>query len=163
MNKSKIAGWVITAAAVIASQFIPAEEGNKLKSYPDGAGVWTICEGVTHGIGPGMVMTEEECSDLNKSAREEYQAAVVDALRVEVTPQILAAHTSFAYNVGKGGYRKSMTLRETNKGNFAAGCRAMMNYHSSGGKDCRVRGGGCYGLYGRRQREINLCLSGVAP
>ena len=82
-------------------------------------------------------------------------------MKYEPHPVVLAAHSSFAYNVGLPGYARSKTLALTNQGDDAGGCRAMGNWYAAGGKDCRQRSSGCYGLWQRRQAEIDLCLQGV--
>lgn len=151
----------IASAMLLAIPFIVDREGESLESYRDVVGVWTICHGETAGVKPGQRATKEECQQLTNSRVGQFMTQVQGMLAVSVAPQTLASHTSFAYNVGLAGYARSMTLRETNKGNIAAGCWAMANWYTAGGKDCRIRRNGCYGLVTRRKDEINLCLSGL--
>lgn len=162
-NKGKIiSASIIAAALMIASPFIGDQEGDKLTSYEDVVGVWTICEGVTgQGVRPGIKMTQSQCDALDKSKIGQFMTSVASHLKVPVSPQTLAAHTSFAYNIGIRGYARSSTLRLTNAGKIAQGCRAMANWETAGGMDCNVRKNDCYGLVERRNDEINLCLDGI--
>jgi lysozyme len=161
-NKGKIAAATITAALLIACPFIGTHEGDKLSAYEDVVGVWTICGGVT-GTHAGVKMTEQQCTDLTNSTIGHFMTKVASLIKVNVSPKLLAAHTSFSYNIGIEGYKRSKTLSLTNSGRLADGCRAMRHWVIAGGKDCTIKANGCYGLVNRRKDEINLCLSGVTP
>lgn len=158
---SKISASVIAAASIIAIPFIYLREGDKLEAYEDVVGVWTICGGVTAGVKPGMKLSKADCDSLTRSTIGQFMTRVAEKMNVVVTPQTLAAHTSFAYNIGVAGYDRSSALRLTNQGKLAEGCRAMINWYTAGGKDCRIKSNNCYGLIKRREAEINLCLSGI--
>jgi lysozyme len=162
-NKGKIiSAGVLAAAAMIAIPFIGDQEGDKLDSYEDVVGVWTVCEGVTGPqVKPGLKMTKSQCDALDKSKIGQFMTSVASKLTVAVSPETLAAHTSFAYNIGIAGYARSKTLKLTNAGKIKQGCEAMANWETAGGLDCNVRENGCYGLVERRDDEINLCLGGV--
>lgn len=161
-KKAAIGGGLIAAALLIASPFIGDHEGDRLESYEDVAGVWTICEGITGpNITPGVKMTEEQCAALNKSEIGQFMTKVAQHLTVTLSAETLAAHTSFAYNVGITGYISSKALKDTNAGKIAKGCKDMGNWYTAGGIDCRTRDSGCYGLVARRNDEIKLCLSGI--
>lgn len=170
-TKARIAQGGIVAAMLIAVPFIIDREGESLESYRDVAGVWTICHGETLGVGPGQKATKEECAALTNSRVGQFMGQVRDLIKVDVSPKTLAAHTSFSFNIGVAGidpitgkclgYKCSQALALTNKGDLAAGCRAMANWYSAGGKDCRVRANRCYGLINRRNEEIALCLAGL--
>ena len=160
-NKGKIAAATITAALMIACPFIGTHEGDKLSSYEDVVGVWTICEGVTTNVRPGQKMSQSQCDALDKSTIGIFMTKVASRLTVPVSPKTLAAHTSFAYNIGMEGYSRSKTLKLTNAGKTAQGCHAMANWETAGGRDCNIRSNNCYGLVERRNDEINLCLEGA--
>lgn len=162
-NKAKISITVIAAALVAAVPFIVDREGESLDAYRDAVGVWTICNGETLGVSPGDKVTKEQCRLLAQSRIGQFLIEVAQEVSYPVSAPTLAAHTSFAYNIGLPGYKRSSTLRLTNQGNPKAGCEAMMNWYTAGGKDCRVKANNCYGLIKRRQDEIKLCLSGAAP
>jgi len=162
-NKGKIiSAGILAAATMIAIPFIGDKEGDKLDSYKDVVGVWTICEGVTgKQVRPGEKLTQSQCDSLDKSKIGQFMSEVAILLKVPVSPQTLAAHTSFAYNIGISGYARSKTLKLTNEGHIAQGCHAMANWETAGGLDCNVRANDCYGLVERRNDEIKLCLEGV--
>lgn len=162
VNKKSILGaGVIAAAIIIASPFIGDHEGDKLESYEDVAGVWTVCEGVTGpNIKPGLKMTVQQCNELDQSTIGQFMGQVVALVKVPLAPETLAAHTSFAYNIGIAGYARSKTLKLTNAGNIIAGCKAMANWETAGGVNCAIKANGCYGLVLRRNDEIKLCESG---
>ena len=162
-NKGKISAAIAAAALACCLPFIQLHEGESLKSYEDVVGVWTICHGITKGIKPGMTKTEAECDELTRNTLAQYMDQVADLLKIDYTPEMLAAHTSFAYNIGMGGYQRSSALRLTNQGHLKEGCQAMMIWHTAGGKDCRVRSNNCYGVVTRRQDEISLCIAGIKP
>lgn len=79
---------------------------------------------------------------------------IVPEIRYPISAPTLAAHTSFAYNIGLAGYKRSSTLRLTNQGDVAGGCKAMALWNKADGKVSK-------GLINRRNEEIKLCLSGV--
>lgn len=147
----------------IAVPFIcaPGHEGISLKSYADVAGVWTICNGITSGIKPGMTETKEQCRASEQTAIGQFMAQVSALITVPVSAETLAAHTSFAYNIGIAGYKRSSALRLTNAGQVAQGCDSMMVWHTAGGKDCREPSSNCEGIVTRRKDEIALCKSGI--
>lgn len=161
MQLFKRTAAVLAASLLITVPFIFDHEGESLSSYEDVAGIWTICHGVTGGVIPGMVMTPKECEQLSQSAVGQFLQAVSNDLQIEVSAPFLAAHTSFAYNIGLAGYKRSSALRLANAGQFEASCESMMLWHTAGGKDCRIRANNCYGVIARRQDEIALCLSGI--
>lgn len=161
-NKSKIAAGVIATALLVAVPFIGSKEGDKLDSYKDVVGVWTVCEGITGPqVKPGVHMTKTQCDQLDNSTIGQFMTSVANRLTVEVSAKTLAAHTSFAYNIGLAAYARSKTLKLTNQGKLSQGCYAMANWEVAGGKDCRLRENHCYGLVERRTDEIALCLEGI--
>jgi lysozyme len=159
--KKAAAGGLIAISTMLAIPFITDREGESLEAYRDSVGVWTICNGETYGVKPGDRRTKEECRLLTKSRVGQFMAQVAASITVPVTPEQLAAHTSFAYNIGIAGYRRSSTLRLTNAGKPVEGCQAMMMWHKAGGRDCRIRANNCYGIITRREDEIKLCLTGL--
>lgn len=162
MNKVKrISIATIAAALAISVPFILQHEGESLEAYRDVAGVWTICHGETFGVDKGIILTKEECKALSQSRIGMFMFQIVPLIQTQISANILAAHASFAYNIGIEGYKRSSALRLTNEGKIAEGCKAMANWHIAGGKDCRIRANNCYGLIARRNDEIKLCLSGV--
>lgn len=156
---------LVAAVSAAVIPFLHIHEGTRLESYPDVGTVWTICSGVTTIAGkpvkPGMKVTQAQCDDLDKATASGFVAEVATRINIPVSEKQLISHVTFAYNIGIGAYKKSKTLRYTNAGDPAAGCRAMMNFYTAGGKDCRIRSSNCPGLITRRQSEMNQCLEGL--
>lgn len=163
-TKSRIVGGVSASAlAVTVAILIPwlkKDEGLSLTAYEDVAGVWTGCYGHAY-VQPGQSWTEEQCNAILEADTMAHLLPVIAQLRVPLSPKTLAAHAHFAFNIGVGAYAKSKTLKLTNDGDLAAGCRAMGNWFTAAGKDCRIRRNGCYGLINRRNDEISTCLAGL--
>lgn len=159
-NSGKITAGVIAASMAIAVSFISAREGTKLDSYEDVAGVWTICNGEAY-VKPGTHYTVDECKKLTATTIGRYMDSVFSLVKVPLSPRTLAAHTSFAYNIGITAYKNSSILKLTNQEQLAEGCAKMMLYDKVGKKDCSIRDSGCYGVYERRKAETALCIAGL--
>lgn len=159
-----------SAALVILVGALKHHEGIKTDAYQDVVGVWTICYGETKGVYKGMSLTEKECDQLLKSRAKGFMDGVQDILRVKLSPDTLAAHTHFAYNIGLGGYTRSTVRRLTNDGDIEGGCHAMMRWNVLTIKGVRYNCSkpenlkninGCRGIMNRREFERDLCLSGI--
>lgn len=159
--KQKISVVVVATALMSAIPFIIQKEGDVPEAYLDTVGVWTICGGETQGVNKGDKLTKEQCKLLTQSRIGQFMMEIVDVLQVSVPANVLAAHTSFAYNIGLNGYKSSKALKLTNAGDLRGGCLAMGNWYTAGGRDCRIKSNGCYGVVNRRNEEIKLCLSGL--
>lgn len=137
---------------------IPEDEGTRYTAYRDIVGVWTICQGDTANVAPGMVETPEGCSK-----RLERQLIAHAGPVMACTPRLRepgrdyqrAAAVSLAYNVGTAAYCRSSVDRQFDAGNWRAGCDALLLWNKAGGKVVR-------GLTLRRQRERAICLKGLA-
>ena len=138
---------------VVALPFIQTREGTKLTAYQDIANVWTICSGVAY-VPKGTVYTEAQCTDLDRETIGKHMKQVASELKVPVSAKTLAALTSFHYNIGDAGFRRSTTLRYFNNNEPEGGCRAMILWNKVGN---RVSAG----IVNRRQAEIKLCLAGL--
>lgn len=128
-----------------------------LKAYADIVGVWTICDGDTKGVRPGMVETEAGCRDRLERQLIAHAKPVLrcvpDLARPERQNQLIAS-VSLAYNVGAAGFCRSTAARRFNAGDWARGCDAFLMWNKAGGKVVR-------GLVLRRERERALCLKGL--
>jgi lysozyme len=140
----------------IAVPFIAPEEGKRNRAYQDAVGIWTICYGSTRGVHAGMVMTDQQCTDLlwvevaaHRNGLHRYFTPVTIAARLPPTRD--AAYTSTAFNVGVAGIGMSTATRRLNAGDITGGCQALTWFDKAGGRVLR-------GLFERRKREKALCL-----
>lgn len=179
-NKARMAGGALfVSGMLIAVPFIADREGEGLKSYQDSVGLWSYCNGVRDGARPGMTFTKEQCKGINESQIGVRMKAVMRRVLPPIPPKTLAAHTSFAYNIGLAGYDSSQVLRLTNQNKLFEGCLAMNNWNGLtmakrypgtvytivNGKykyNCnKVENAdvpGCNGIKNRRAEEIRLCV-----
>lgn len=128
-----------------------------LRAYADIVGVWTICDGDTKGVRPGMVETEAGCQERLERQLVAHAKPVlrcVPALGHPGREQQLIASVSLAYNIGTSGFCRSTAARRFNAGNWKGGCDAFLMWNRAGGRVVR-------GLVLRRQRERAICLKGL--
>lgn len=150
-----------TIAAGILYVTIPADEGTEFKAYRDVAGIWTICQGDTANVRPGMVETPEGCR-----ARLERQLIAHAKPVMACVPQLggdgrdyqRAASVSLAYNIGVNAFCNSTAAKRFRAGNWRGGCDAFLSWDKA-----RVKGvlRPVKGLTLRRQREREICLRGL--
>lgn len=143
-----------TIPLTLAIGVIAAWEGKENFAYRDVVGVWTICYGSTSGVTAGMHKTDQECIDLLTKEAKHYADAVDRLVKPEMTPEVHAAFTSMAYNVGIGNFSKSTALKLLNRGEFKAACNELPKWVYAGGRKIR-------GLVNRRAAERELCLKGA--
>lgn len=97
------------------------EGGFRLKAYQDGAGVWTISAGVTHyerglRVKKGDVLENAEIAHmLFQKTLLEYEAAVDDFTRDDITQTEFNAHLSACFNIGVPAYKTSTFVKRFNQ------------------------------------------------
>lgn len=156
-KKGPLVAIVGTLAATSLFATVPQEEGLKLAAYRDIVGVWTVCNGDTKDVHPGLIETPEGCR-----MRLERQLIAHAKPVMACTPRLSesgrdyqrAAAVSLAYNVGVGAWCRSSADRLFDMGNWRAGCDAFLKWNKAGGREVR-------GLTLRRQRERQICLKGL--
>jgi lysozyme len=177
--KSPLVALVGAAAAIALATLIPKDESGRevkasvttdgallvehkkgpqfLAAYADIVGVWTICDGDTKGVRPGMRETEAGCTarlERQLVAHAKPVIACVPGLAGQGRENQLVASVSLAYNIGTSGFCRSTAARRFNAGQWRAGCDAFLMWDKAGGQ--RIRG-----LALRRQRERAICLRGL--
>lgn len=159
--KQGIAAGGTTAALIIASFFIPQYEGEELIPYLDSVGVQTVCSGETRVI--MRVYTKDECAEITRKMVKEFTDFVLKVNPdLEKYPWQLAAHSTFAVNIGKAGYNKSSIKRLSQQGDYVGACRYLRNYKYAGGRIIQ-------GLVNRREGrneligEYEVCLVDAVP
>lgn len=137
-----------------------------LTAYPDVGQTWTICDGITQGVTPGMTVTPEWC----ERAREGEIAAhstVLEQVPYDLPDNIKLAMTDLCYNIGTRACGASTALRRLIAGDQRGACDAILWFHYSRVKrkrvDCSVRSSGCAGIWTRRQLERALCRNALTP
>lgn len=146
----------VTAAAGLLVT-VPEDEGTRYTAYRDIVGVWTICQGDTKNVAPGMVETKEGCQrrlEQQLLAHAKPVMACTPRLREEGRDYQRWAAVSLAYNIGTGAYCRSSVDRAFDAGQWRTGCDAFLKWNKAGGREIR-------GLTLRRQRERAICLKGI--
>lgn len=150
-NKGKSA---VSAVMLLATPLVAQYEGLRTKAYLDPIGIATVCYGETENIELGMEFTTTQCTQMLAAKLGTFAIAVDTLVKPEVKPEVLAAFSSLAYNIGIGAFQKSSVLRLANEGKTKEACDFMLNYNKAGGKVFP-------GLVKRRKSERLLCLSGL--
>ena len=167
LTKAMIALLLTGAGAgALTDQFLTEKEGNKLVAYKDGAGIWTICRGLTRVDGrpvtKGMALTAEQCDTLNAIEAKKSIDWVKKNVRVQLSEPQIAAVASFChYNLGPTKCMESTFWAKLNTGNVTGACTEIKKWVRDGGKDCRLRDSGCYGQVIRRDQEAELLCWGL--
>lgn len=173
----KRTGISIAVAALIATgagfpalynQFVVKElEGNRLKAYPDGKGIWTICGGLTRINGVpvqrGDKMTEAECDEHNKAHAAEAELEMARRMGPRWQSLSTAAKVGISSwcwtNIGWSLCSTSTFMRLWKSGAPANEyCAEITKWIRDGGADCRKAGSNCQGQPPRRMKEDEMCL-----
>lgn len=158
---SKAVLGLIAAGAtstMIAMQMAGENEGLSLKSYQDGAQVWTICYGHTAGVKPGQAASDARCKALLQSDMGQAFAALDAMAKVPLTVPQRAGLADWIYNVGAPKARTSSLMRKLNAGDRAGACDELRRWVIVSGRDCRKTASHCAGIVTRREQERALCL-----
>ena len=141
------AGAVIIAVAV-AGTF----EGTRHVAYRDVGGVWTLCDGHTHGVYPGMTATQAECQAWLTQDMQRADAGVQRCVHEPLTDGQRAALDDLAYNVGVGAVCRSSMVRLINTGAKPdVWCKHILRYVYADGQVLP-------GLVKRRRAEYEICV-----
>ena len=86
-------------------QFITEEEGQRLTSYQDSIGVWTIGVGHTSAEGPphvtaGLQITSQECDEILARDLQKTEQAVLSCVTVPLAQNEFDALVSLCFNIG---------------------------------------------------------------
>lgn len=144
------------AGVALIKQF----EGLRLNAYADPAHGWavpTIGYGHTSAAGAplvkkGMTITAEEAEAILRRDLGQYEAAVLDAVKVPITTNQFAALVSFTFNVGPGNLLPSTLLKKLNAGDYAGAADQFGRWNKADGKTLA-------GLTKRRAAERALFLT----
>jgi GH24 family phage-related lysozyme (muramidase) len=133
-------------------KLIQSFEGLYLEAYQDPVGVWTIGWGATEGVYPGMVITVAEAEKMLQDELKKFEAAVADAVKVQLNDNQFSALVSFSYNLGARSLSESTLLKLLNEGKFQEAADQFPRWDKAGGQSL-------LGLSRRRRAERALFLS----
>lgn len=121
-------------------------EGCRITPYQDSGGVWTNGYGNTHGVVPGVTITQAQAeADLQAN----IQNSVNDVNRlvtVQLTQGEFDALVDFDFNLGGGSLADSTLLHLLNAGDFEGAAAQFDRWDKCGGQVIA-------GLLRRRQAE----------
>lgn len=162
--KAALAGGAAGVVAMTAVVLVQPWEGRELEAYRDIVGVWTICDGETKGVRPGMKATPEQCDAMlmRRLEADFHKPLTVCIPGFDGKPiSWQAATLSAAYNVGVGAICKSTAARLAREGKMRESCEALTAFNRAGGRVVT-------GLVNRREMgdasrigEAELCVSGL--
>lgn len=146
-------------AGSIAAYFAIPQEGVKYISYLDGSKVWTIGRGHTKGVYKGMVATKQQVDEWYIEDEAEARAAFHRLVKTPQHPNVEASAIDFIFNAGAGNFASSSLRRFLNAGNREAACNQYPRWKYAGGVDCEKNPKVCGGVFTRRVKEKELCLT----
>ena len=148
----------MTDAVLMAADLCRKFEGLSLKPYLCPAGVPTIGYGSTR-YADGRAVTLHDAPITKQQAdelllltlRRDYMPGVLKASPILAKrPDVLAAMTDFAYNLGLGHYETSTLRKKVNAGDWAGANAELGKWVFAGGKKLA-------GLVARREAVAALC------
>lgn len=116
-------------------------EGCRLDAYQDEAGVWTIGYGDTANVTPGDRITVEEAETRFVRRVQEFERAVVAAVKRPMSQGNFDALVSLCYNIGIGQFSGSELVRLFNAGDDEGAARQFGRWIHVSGDEVPVRQG----------------------
>lgn len=147
--KGKLVGASAIAMA-LAGTLIARWEGTKFEAYQDVGGVWTICEGHTEGVKPGMKASQTQCDEWRNQDIAKANEIVDRCILTALTDNQRAAFIDAAYNAGPKILCGSTLQRKANTGDIKGACYELRRWIHADGKPWK-------GLINRRADELALC------
>jgi lysozyme len=109
-------------------------ESLRLKAYRCSAGVPTIGYGHTKGVRMGDTCTEAQADAWLHEDVAWATRAVAESVKVPITQAMFDALTSFVFNVGASGFRKSTLLRLLNESKYSLAAGQFPRWNKSKGR-----------------------------
>jgi lysozyme len=132
-------------------ELIKSFEGLYLDAYLDPVDIWTIGYGHTEGVYEGMTITEAQAEDLLREDLAEFEAAVSEAVQVDLNENQFSALVSFTFNLGPENIFDSTLLKLLNQGDFQGAADQFLIWNKAGSQELE-------GLTRRRKAERALFL-----
>lgn len=142
--------------------FESGTQGSPLVAFQDQGGVWTICDGITAGVKPGMRVTQEWC-DKKLMENIESHTKPLDKIPYQMTDSARVAWGDVLMNLGgrMADPVRSTPWRRLQSGDWYGSCDAFLMYrYTQVGKekrDCSRDASGCSGIWKRRNAQRDLC------
>lgn len=147
-------------AAVLATAIAIPAEGLRQWAYRDPVGIPTICFGSTVGVKLGDFRTIPECKAM-LTKEMDHVIEAVDRCRPGLPPEVLAAFSDAAYNLGEHiacDGKRSTAARMLAAGDIAGACNQLPRWSKAKVAGVLID---LPGLVKRREMERQLCLRGV--
>ena len=173
--KSKLVSRAAGALFGVIAMVVGVNEGRSLVAYSDPAGVWTICDGETLGVKPGMTRTAAQCDDTLRKGIARHAEALT-GLPEALPDAVVVGAVDLTYNIGVSGFRGSRVYKALAVQDYRAAGDAVLAWRYISQKkapapalgwtynekrrvwqfDCSQSFGGkrntvCWGLWERRQ------------
>jgi GH24 family phage-related lysozyme (muramidase) len=148
-------------ALTLATAIAVPMEGLRQWAYKDVTGLPTICFGSTVGVKMGDFRTVPECKSM-LTKEMTHVIETVDKCRPGLPPEVLAAFSDAAYNLGEHiacDPKRSTAARLLAAGNLIGACNQLAVWNKARVAGVLVE---LPGLTKRRETERKLCLQGVA-
>jgi GH24 family phage-related lysozyme (muramidase) len=125
--------------ALAATYLVKPWEGRELRAYPDpatGGAPWTICDGDTVGVKPGMVETPAGCDKRLSRRMMQFRAVLLGCIPGFAAKPLSwrAMIDSLSYNIGTGATCRSTAVRLGKAGRYSDSCKAAIAFNRAGGK-----------------------------
>ncbi|MFB2833299.1 glycoside hydrolase family protein [Floridanema evergladense] len=127
-------------------------EGTYVEAYLDPVNVPTIGWGCTEGVFIGMKITVAQAEEMLKKELRKFEAAVADAVKIDINDNQFSALVCFSYNVGARSLFESTLLKRLNEGKIQEAADEFLRWDKAGGQVF-------LGLSRRRRAERALFLS----
>jgi lysozyme len=114
-------------------RFVTALEGVRLRAYRDTKGIPTIGIGSTtwpdgRPVKMGETCTMEEAQNMLTTRLAHDRALITAMVHQNLPSHAIDAATSFAYNVGMAGFKRSRTLKFLQAGDHISAADALMGW-----------------------------------
>lgn len=151
MNRSHIAGLVLSAAALVGLALSEGYTDRAVQPLPGDK--WTYGFGTTEGVKPGDTIAPPKALERKLRDVQKFEGAIKRCVQVPLSQNEYDAYVSLAYNIGDSAFCSSTLVRLLNAGDYAGACQQILRWDRFKGQQVR-------GLTLRRQREFETCISG---
>lgn len=158
--------FAVMVAAGSAAFIAHNESGDQPRTtaYQDTGGVWTICDGRTRGVRPGMTQTVAQCQAWLRTQVEADYAVVQRCIKPQLTLGQAIAFTDAVHNLGPVVVCGSTLQAKANAGDVEGACMQLVDAKGRDGLPIgwtKVDGRFSQGLLNRRELATELCIRGL--